>query len=85
MPKRASPGHGQKWLRLRLHFFEFPYCTCLYRCRDTTLYRVQRGRAAIAMGGRSGMSSFGVFYVAIAAVAPMDGHGYATTFAGEND
>jgi len=30
MPKRASLGHGQKWLRLRLHFFEFPCCTCRY-------------------------------------------------------
>ena len=63
MPKRASLGHGQKWLRLRLHSFEFTCCTCRYLCRDTTLYRVQRGRAAIDMGDRPGMSSFGIFYV----------------------
>jgi hypothetical protein len=66
MPKRASLGHGQKSVRLRLHFFEFPCYTCRYRCRGTKLYHVQWGRTVIVMGDRLGMSRLGGFYVATA-------------------
>ena len=72
MPKRASLGHGQKRFRLRLHFFEFPCCTCRYQCRCATRATLRWGRAAIVMGDRLGMSSLGSCYVA-AAVAQQPG------------